>query len=97
MLPINTEKTCQIQNKTHGITIIERLGTLKTLGIHFHEKLKTANKMNWNITLEKMQKHIPKLSPRILSLYGKTIKINALILSKTSYLGNIFPLDIETK
>ena len=96
VLPINTENTSQIQNKPHRITIKERLDTLKMLGIHFHENLKTANKMNSNITLEKMQKHIQKLSARILSLYRKTILINTVILSKTSYLSNIFPLDMET-
>ena len=96
MLPINTENTSEIQTKTQGITIKERLDTLKILGIHFHENLKTANKMKWNITLEKMQKHIQKLSSRILSVNGKTTLINTLILSKTSYLSNIFPLDIET-
>ena len=33
-----------------------------------------------------MEKHINKFSSRIVSLYGKTILINTLILSKTSYL-----------
>ena len=43
-----------------------------------------------------MENHIQKLSPRILSLYGKVILINSLILSKTSYLSNIFPINTET-
>ena len=43
-----------------------------------------------------MENHIRKLSSRILSLYGKTKIINTLILSKTSYLSNIFPIDAET-
>ena len=42
-----------------------------------------------------MEKHINKLSPRILTLYGKTILINTLILSKASYLSNAFPVDAE--
>ena len=42
-----------------------------------------------------MEKHINKLSPRILSLYGKTILINKLILSKVSYLSNVFPMTPE--
>ena len=42
-----------------------------------------------------MEHHINKLSPRILSLYGETILINALILSKTSYLSNLFPVDAK--
>ena len=42
-----------------------------------------------------MGKDINKLSSRILSLYGKMILINTLILSKTSFLSNVFPLEIE--
>ena len=40
-----------------------------------------------------MEKHINKLSTRTLSLYGKAIIINRLILSKTSFLSNVFPID----
>ena len=36
------------------------------------------------------------LSPRILSLYGKTTIMNTLILSKTSYMSNVFPMNVET-
>ena len=43
-----------------------------------------------------MENHIKKLSPRVLSLQGKVILINSLILSKTSYLTNIFPIKTET-
>ena len=42
-----------------------------------------------------MEKHINKFSSRIVSLYSKTILINTLILSKTSYLINVFSLDAE--
>ena len=40
-----------------------------------------------------MENHINKLSPKILSLHGKVTLLNTLILSKTTYLINIFPLD----
>ena len=52
--------------------------------------------MNWEITLKKMENHIKKLSPRVLSLQGKIILINSLILSKTTYLSNTFPIKTET-
>ena len=45
--------------------------------------------------MEKMEKHINILSSRILSIYGKTILINTLILSKTSCLSNVNPMDAE--
>ena len=42
-----------------------------------------------------MEKHINILEPRTLSLYGKTILINTLILSKASYLSNVFPISAD--
>ena len=60
-----------------------------------NENLKNASLTNWDIILDKMEKHINKLSPRILTLYGKTILIYTLILSKASYLSNVFPVDAE--
>lgn len=48
--------------------------------------------MNWQQILAKMENHINKLTPRRLSLYGKPILLNILILTKTAYLGNVFPI-----
>ena len=48
--------------------------------------------MNWQLTLTKTQNHINKLSPRELSLMGKAIILNTLILAKIAYLSNIFPI-----
>ena len=78
------------------IKIKEQNETTKILGIYFNEDLQYANNINWQKTIDKMEKHINKLSPRILSLNGKVILANTLILSKTSFLSNIFPLDIKT-
>ena len=41
----------------------------------------------------KMENHISKQSPRVLSLCGKVILLNTPILPKATFLGNIFPLD----
>ena len=43
-----------------------------------------------------MENDINKLSSRILSLNGKVIIKNTLILSKTPYLSNVFPIGTET-
>ena len=48
--------------------------------------------MNWQQILAKMENHINKLTPRRLSFYGKPILLNILILTKTAYLGNVFPI-----
>ena len=39
-----------------------------------------------------MENHIQKLKTRQLSLYGKSIIINTLILAKTTFLSNVFPI-----
>ena len=42
-----------------------------------------------------MEKHINIVSTRTLSLYGKTILINTLILSKASHLSNVFRINTD--
>ena len=42
-----------------------------------------------------MEDHINKLSPRTLLLAGKAIFIGTLIMFKSSYLNNVFPLDAK--
>ena len=93
VIPINTDNT---SNLPKLITIKEQFETTKILGILFNEDLHYANKINWEIILQKMEKHINKLSTTILSLYGKTIIINTLILSRTSFLSSVFSIDIKT-
>ena len=39
-----------------------------------------------------MENHIQKLTIRQISLYGKSIIINTLILAKTTFLSNVFPI-----
>lgn len=47
----------------------------------FNEYLQYAKQANWENILEKIENHINKLSPRALSLYGRVIILNTLILS----------------
>ena len=42
-----------------------------------------------------MENHINKLYPRNLSLIGKDIILNTLILAKTVFLSNVFPIPKE--
>ena len=79
VLPINTNITMNLPTE---ITIKDQNETIKILGIYFNEDLQYANNINWQKTIDKMEKHINKLSPRILSLNGKVILANTLILSK---------------
>ena len=43
-----------------------------------------------------MENHVKKMSSRQLSLLEKTILINTLILAKTTFLSNIFPIPQNT-
>ena len=71
---------------------MEQYQYIDILGIHFLEDLNDTILVNWQKTLTKMEKHIQKLMTRQLSLYGKSIIINTLILAKTTFLSNIFPI-----
>ena len=39
-----------------------------------------------------MENHIRKMSTRQFSLYGKSILMNTLILTETTFLSNVFPI-----
>ena len=92
ILPINTNQTSYIQQNFPNITVKEQNEEIKILGIIFCESLKEAIIINWHEILQKMKKHINKLSSRQLSLFGKAIKQNSLILTKTTFLSNLFPI-----
>ena len=62
------------------------------MGVYFSENVTEKIILNLKKTLEKMVKYIQKLSPRKLSVLGKAILVNTLILAKTTYLNNIFPI-----
>ena len=62
------------------------------LGVHFEEDLKETILLNWRNTVTKMENHIQKMSTRHISLYGKSILINTLILAKTTFLSNVFTI-----
>ena len=92
VLPINTDQTSEIQKHEKNITILEQHQYIEILGIFFSEDSKETILLNWQNTLTKMENHIQKMSTRQLSLYGKTVLINTLILAKTTFLINVFPI-----
>lgn len=68
LLPLNTDI---ITNLPKEITIKEQYKTVKILEIFYNEDLKQANKLNWEITIDKMARNINKISKRILHSVGK--------------------------
>ena len=75
-----------------NIKILQQYQYIDILGISFSEDLKEKILFNWQNILTKMENHIRKMSTRQLSLYGKSILINTLILTKTTFLSNVFPI-----
>ena len=64
VLPINTNITTNLPTE---ITMKDQNENIKILGIYFNEDLQYANNINWQITIDIIEKHINKLSPRILT------------------------------
>ena len=93
---INTDQTEHIKKTLPDITILQQYQYIKILGIQFSEDLQNTIKTNWQHIINKMKNHIRKIINRTLSLSGKTTIINTLILSKTTFLNNIFPIPEET-
>ena len=71
----------------------------KILGIIFTPDQKMNRKLNWDKVLEKMEKRSEIMKTRNLSLRGKVIIINTIILSKAWHVGRIYlpTLDIIRK
>ena len=65
---------------------------VKILGIYFTKDLRTTGIYNWNICLTQIEKQTQQLSRRHLSLRGKAILLNSLILSKVTFLSKVFPI-----
>ena len=92
VLPINTDQTSYIQKDIKNVTILEQYQYIEILGILFSEDLKDTILVSWQNIFKKMENHIQKMSRKQLSLYGKSILINTLILAKTTFLSNVFPI-----
>ena len=65
---------------------------VKILGIYFTKDLRTTGIYNWNICLSQIEKQTQQPSRRHLPLRRKAIILNSLILSKITFLSNVFPI-----
>ena len=93
VLPINTTECTNLPKE---IKIKQRYQSIKILGIQYNENLQEAHRQNWTNIIQKITNQTNKLSQRILSLKGKVQIANTIILSKTSFLSNVFPIDLQT-
>ena len=91
-MPNANVKACNIDKKIQNIKITDSEDFVKILGIYFTKDLQTTSTYNWNRCLTKIKKQIQQLSKRHLSLRGKATLLNFLILSKVTFLSNVFPI-----
>ena len=65
---------------------------VKILGIHFNNDIEMTNRYNIIKCIQKMENNVKLQNQRHLSLKGKTIIINTILLSKLWYICSVFPL-----
>ena len=82
----------KIYSQDKKIKNIQIKGIIKILDLFFTDNLKTTNTFNWNNCLQNIEKQTQQLSRRHLSLRGKAILLNILILSKVTFLSNVLPI-----
>ena len=89
--PLANAKIYNIDKKIQNIKITDPEDFVKILRIYFTKDLQTTSTYNWNRCLTKIKKQIQQLSRRHLSLRGKAIFLNSLILFKVTS-SNVFPI-----
>ena len=65
---------------------------IKILGIHFNNDTEMTQRYNITKCIQKMENNVKIQNQRHLSLKGKTIIINTILLSKLWYVCSVFPL-----
>ena len=90
--PLANAKIYNIDKKIQNVKINDPQDFVKILGIYFTKDLRTNGIYNWNICLTQIEKKTQQLSRRHLSLRGKTILLNSLILLKVTFLSNVFSI-----
>ena len=65
---------------------------VKILGIHFNDDIEMTKRYNITECIQKMENNAKVQNQRHLSLKGKTIIINRILLSKLWYVCSVFPL-----
>ena len=85
-------KSIILRKKIQNVKINDPQDFVKILGIYFTKNLRTTGIYNWNICLTQIEKQTQQRFRRHLSLRGKAILLNSLILSKITFLSNVFPI-----
>ena len=96
---LSNAKNYNLQNNLVNFKIIKDKELFKILRIYFFKDLQFANIHIWNKCIQKIENQINLFSKRKLSLRGKAIILNSIVLSKAQLLSNLFPIpkQIEKK
>ena len=76
----------QITNPNHFV---------KILSIYLTNDLQKTSTYDWELCILILEKQLQQLSRRHLSLRGKAIILNTLILPKRTFKSNIFPIPTQ--
>ena len=93
--PLANAKICNLDKKIQNIQINSPEDFVKILGICFTNNLQSTSNYNWELCISNLEKQVQQFSIRQLSLRGKTILLNTLILSKVTFQSNIFPIPTQ--
>ena len=85
-------KIYNLDKKIQNIQVTDPHKFIKILGIHFTNDLQQTSIYKWELCLSKLKTQLFQLSRRHLSLKGKATLLNNFILSKITFLSNIFPI-----
>ena len=64
---------------------------VRILGVQFHADPLMTQKHSWETVVEKMQNRASRMAPRRLSLKGRRILANTMLLSKAWHLATVIP------
>ena len=93
--PLADAKIYNLDKNIQNIQINNPEDFVKILGICFANDLQNNSNYNWELCISNLEKQVQQFSIRQLSLRGKTILLNTLILSKVTFQSNIFPIPTQ--
>ena len=78
-------KIYNLDQKIKNIQITKTNEFIKILGIYFNKDLQKTSAFNWEQSTKILDKQLQQLPRRHLSLRGKAILLNTMILSKLPF------------
>ena len=88
-LPLgNPDLSASITQRIHWCDAVG----IEILGVHFFRDYKRSKNYNWMLLIGHLTVQLQKLQARPLSLKGKVLVLNSLVLSRLWYIASVFPI-----